>query len=152
MIKHKIIAYAVLPILGLSILGPGVASAMGFGWFSGSVDPDKTATRFQNMFQNQAQLLGISVDEVKTAWSDGKTIKQIMDERGITQEQVQARMKEAQLAQLNSQLKALVDKGIITQAQADKRLQAMQNQIQNGKGRKGGMGMFMGFGLGHHFK
>ncbi len=151
--KQKFFAYALLPMLGLGLLGPGVASAMGFGWFGGfgNVDPDKTATRFQNMFQNQSQIHGDNVDELKEAWADGKTIKQLMDEKDITQEQVQARMKDAQLQQLKSQLQALVSKGVITQAQADKRLQAMQNQLQNSSGRKGKMG-FMGFGFGRHFR
>ncbi|MBI4134493.1 MAG: hypothetical protein HY471_00075 [Candidatus Sungbacteria bacterium] len=75
-------------------------------------------------------------------------MKQLMDEKGITQDQTQARMKDTRLAQLKSQLQTLVDKGIITQAQSDKRLAAMQNQIQNGMGRghKGMMGFGHGFG------
>ena len=101
------------------------------------------------MFQQEAQILGIGVDELKEDWASGKTIRQIMEEKGITQEQVQARMKELQTQQMKTFLQALVDKGVITQAQADKRLEIMQNQLQNGKMNKGlPMGFGRGFGKG----
>jgi ribosomal protein L4 len=45
---------------------------------------------------------------------------------------------------LKDHLKALVDKGVITQAQADARLQFMQNQPLSSKGKGGGM-----WGFGH---
>ncbi len=102
------------------------------------------ASRQQSAFQNEATILGISVDEVKAAWAEGKTIKQIMEEKGIDQKQVQDRMKAAHIAQMKIQLQALVDKGIISQAQADKRLEVMQNRQQNGKERMG-KSMFRGF-------
>jgi len=127
-------------------LGAGIASAN--GWFGGlgNLSSDEIATRQQTMFQNEAQILGINTDELKEYWAEGKSIRDIMDEKGITEEQVQARMKDLQTQQMKTFLAALVEKGVITQAQADKRLQVMQNHLQNGKmGR--GMPM-MGFGRG----
>jgi len=53
-------------------------------------------------------------------------------------------MKDARAQQLKAQMQALVDKGVITQAQADQRLQWMQNKTQNTKGH-GFRGM-RGFG------
>ncbi len=150
--KRKIFIYSIFPTLGLAgVLLANVASAHGFfgGFGFGNATPDQIATQQQTMFQNQAAILGLGIDDVKNAWAEGKTMKQLMDEKGITQDQVQARMKDARLAQLKSQLQTLVDKGIITQAQSDKRLAAMQNQIQNGMGRghKGMMGFGHGFGF-----
>ncbi len=147
--KKKYLIYTILPAMAFAVLGAGIASAC--GWFGGigNLSSDEIATRQQTVFQNEAQILGISVDELKEDWAEGKTIQQIMQEKGITQEQVQARMKDLQTQQMKSFLRALVDKGVITQAQADKRIQVMQNQLQNGKMNKGlPMGFSRGFGRG----
>lgn len=145
--KKKYLIYTILPVMAFAVLGAGIASAC--GWFGGigNLSSDEIATRQQTMFQNEAQILGISVDEVKAAWAEGKTVQQIMQEKGITQEQVQARMRDLQTQQMKTYLQALVDKGVITQTQSDKRFQVMQNQLQNGKMGKG-LRMGMGFGRG----
>jgi hypothetical protein len=147
--KKKYLIYTILPAISFAVLGAGIASAC--GWFGGfgNLSSDEIASRQQTMFQQEAQILGIGVDELKEDWASGKTIRQIMEEKGITQEQVQARMKELQTQQMKTFLQALVDKGVITQAQADKRLEIMQNQLQNGKMNKGlPMGFGRGFGKG----
>lgn len=143
--KKKLFIYSILPVLGLSLLSVNFASARGgFGGFD-NLTQDQIAERQQNMFQREADILGISVDDVKNAWAEGKTIKQLMDEKGIDPAQVQQRVKDAHLQQMKTHLQTLVGKGVITQAQADKRLQAMQSSIQNGA-KKGRMGMgMMGF-------
>jgi hypothetical protein len=142
--KHKFLSYTLLSVLGFAfIVGPTSASAMGFGWFGGfgKVDPDAMASRMQTMFQNEATLLGISVDEVKNCWAQGKSIGQCAQDHGITKEQLQQKIKDARAQQLKAQMQALVDKGIITQAQADQRLQWLQDKAQNAKGH--GFGKFM---------
>src|SRR3989338_6990601 len=143
--KKKLFVYSVIPVLGLSLLSINFASA--HGWFvgPGNLTTDQIVKRQQNMFQREADLLGISVDEVKNAWAEGKTIKQLMEEKNIDPARVQQKMKDARSQQMKTHLQALVDRGVITQAQADNRLQAMQNTIQNGS-KKGRMGMgMMGF-------
>ena len=143
--KNKILAYAIFPMLGLGIIGMNAASAHGlFGGFGGmsSLTPDQIAIRQQDMFSKEAQLLGISIDDVKNGWAEGKNIVQIAQDHGITKEQLQQKMKDAQAAQLKSQLQTLVDKGILTQAQMDKRLQFVNQQTASGKLGKGFMGGF----------
>lgn len=143
--KNKILAYAIFPMLGLGIIGMNAASAHGlFGGFGGmpSLTSDQIATRQQDMFSKEAQLLGISIDDVKNGWAEGKSIVQIAEDHGITKEQLQQKMKDAQTAQLRSQLQTLVDKGIITQAQMDKRRQFVDQQTANGKLGRGFMGGF----------
>jgi hypothetical protein len=135
--KRKYLTYAILPVFGsLLLVGPALASAMEWGWFGGfnKTDPDAVVSRMQTMFQTQANLLGISVDNVKNCWAEGKSIGQCAQDHSITQEQLQQKMKDARLAQLKSQMQILVDKGVITQAQADERLQWMQTKIQDAKG------------------
>lgn len=111
-----------------------------------NLTPDQIATNQQERFQNEANLLGVSVDEIKNAWAQGKNLQQLATEKGITETQLQQKLSEQRQQQMKSNLQTLVDKGVITQAQADLRLQYMQNNTQNrGKGR--GMGMHMGLGL-----
>lgn len=123
--KHKkMFATAVLVAAGLGLLGTEVASAHG-----------------QTKFQQQATMLGISVDEVKAAWAQGKTIKQLAKERGISMDQLHAKMKDLHLSKLKARLDTLVSKGVITQAQADKRYQTLQANVANAKGHMKGFGM-----------
>lgn len=131
--KAKILTYAALTIIGTALIG-GVASAHSFGgmWFgSFGINPEELTQRYQQMFENKAKILGISVDEVKNAWADGKTMDQLIKEKGLNLEEIQSRAKELHLQQIKSQLQTLVSKGIITQAQADKKLQLLQNQQNN---------------------
>lgn len=144
-LRYTTAAYAILPVLGFGILGASPAAAHGlFGM--NTQTPEQIAERQSTFFDQEATVLGVSVDEVKNAWAQGKTMKQLATDKGITQDQIQARIKVAATAQLKTQLQALVSKGTITQAQADSRLQFMQNKINNSKAGKNGM---MGRGL-HH--
>jgi len=132
---------ALLPISGVL--------AYGFGGFWGfnNLDPDQIVQRQQMMFEREAKILGISVDELKNYWANGKTMKEIMEEKGINQEDVQKRMKEIRLQELKSYLDILVSKGVISQDQANKRYEVMQNWTENGRmGR--GKGLFWGMGVG----
>jgi len=146
--KKKYLIYTMLPVMALAVLGAGLVSANGLWGGLGNITPDEIANRQQTMFQDQAQVLGISAEEVKDAWAEGKTIKQIMEEKGISQEQVQARMKELRTQQMKSYLQTLVDKEVISQTQADKRLQVMQSRLDNGKM---GRGFHGGFGRGFNW-
>lgn len=139
--KKKMLVYAFVPaMLGVGLFTVNIASA--HGWFGGfgTLSPDEIATRQQERFQHEAAILGISVDEVKNAWAQGKSLWELATEKGITQDQINQRMKDAFTQQMKTQIQALVDKGVITQTQADTRLQFMQNNAQNGK-RMMGMGM-----------
>jgi hypothetical protein len=144
--KNKIIAFAVLPVLGLSLLGAATASAHGFG-FGGTMNatPDEITTRQTEMFTRQAELLGVSVDVVKQGWAEGKTPAEIASANGVTAAQLQEKMKAAHAAEMQTHLKALVDKGVITQAQADARVKAMETRTANGPMKMGGGRMGRGF-------
>ena len=142
--NKKLVALIAIPVLGLGILGASLASAHGmmggFGWFGGSTaTPDQIATRQQTMFQNEANMLGVSVSDVTNAWAQGQTLQQLATAKGITAAQLQQKMKDYRLQQLKTQLQALVDKGVITQAQSDQRLNFMQSKASsmnaNNKGR-----------------
>ena len=68
--KRSYLAYIVAPLAGLGLLaGAQVASAHGFfGLFGNrSATPQQIAANQQTAFQNEASLLGISLDDVKSA-------------------------------------------------------------------------------------
>ncbi len=109
--------------------GPGGPGGFGgkfmmHGDFGGDIgDSD----RFVERLTSEASILGISLDEMKTYWSQGKNIRDIATEKGITDEQLKTKLETAAEARATASLKALVDKGVITQAQADARATAMKN-------------------------
>ena len=145
--RYKILVYAFVPVMAFGLLGVSAVYAHGFfgGFgrgFSG-VSSEQIATQTQTMFQNMADTLGISVDEVKAGWAQGKNIAQIAQDQGISQEQLQQKMQEARQQQLKTQMQSLVDKGIITQSQADQRLKWMETKTQKATGKvlKGIKGM-----------
>ncbi len=128
-------------VLTLVAFGAVSASAMGFGGgMMSNLTSDEIATRQTTMFQQQAALLGATLDEVKQAWADGKDMKTLASEKGITETQLQEKMKTLRGAQMKTQLSALVSKGVITQAQADKRIATMAAKQASEKtdGKKGG--------------
>lgn len=101
---------------GFGPMGGHGGMGMGIG------NPDN----FLERLTSEASVLGISVDEMKTYWSQGKGVKEIATEKGITEEQLKTKMQATHEAKIKADLKILVDKGIITQAQADARLTAMK--------------------------
>jgi hypothetical protein len=149
--KYRWVAYALVPTaVSVGILGASMVSAHGFGGFGfgANATPDQIAERQQEMFQNEANMLGISVDAIKAGWAKGESLQQIASDNGITSDQLQAKMKDAAQSRLKSSLQALVDKGVITQAQADARLQFMQTKMQNASTNANHMGhRFHGFGF-----
>lgn len=134
--KKKILVYGFLPVLAFGLLGSGVAYAQGWGMWQ-NISSEDMATRQQAMFEQKAEILGVSVDQVKNAWAEGKTIREIANELGLTDEQLQAKMMVARQAQIQNRLQTLVSQGVITQDQANKRLTYTNEQIQNGRGHFG---------------
>ncbi len=140
--KYKqLAAYATLPVLGVSLLGMNAASAHGFFGGFRTFSADEIATEQQTMFRHQAEILGLSVDEVKNAWAEGKSLGELAEEKGISQADLEKRMKDAHLTRMKTELQTLVDKGIITQAQADKRLTVVEKRLENAGSKNGMRGM-----------
>lgn len=136
--KKKIIAYAFLPVLGISMLGMQPTAAMGmFGGLPTNITSDDVAKRQETMFDEEAAILGVSVADVKDAWANGKSYLELAQEKGISQDVIQARLKEAAASKMKEQLSALVAKGVITQAQADKRFEVVQSKVQKNKSGRG---------------
>ncbi len=141
--------YLVVPALALTLFaGAGAASAQGLttankavpfgqgemrgpggrGGFGHGGNFERDPDQWLNRITSEASILGISVDEMKTAWSQGKTLEDLATEKGITREQLAEKLKAAAETKQKETLQALVTKGYITQAQADARLTAMKTR------------------------
>lgn len=139
---------ALIPSIGLALLTISSASAMSFGHMNvnANASPDEIATRQSAMFQDHANMLGLNVDDVKSAWASGKDLKTLAKEKGISLDTVKQKMDATRLANQKAMLSALVTKGVITQAQADQRLAVMSTKSAKGtkgEGRHGGRGFGM---------
>lgn len=115
-------------------------------------DMEMTSTNLNDRFTQEAAMLGLTVDDIKNAWAEGKDIKTLAKEKGISEAALKVKMEAARDAEMKTKMQALVTAGTITQAQADKRLVTMKTKFANhkgGKGERGDRGGFMnmmGFG------
>ena len=146
----RALIYSFFPLLSAGIFTAGITSAHGLG-----AGVNGTPTEITARFQGEATLLGVNIDEIKTAWAQGKTLFDVAQAHGITKEQLAQKMKGQRVAEIKTQLQALVTQGVITQAQADQRIAFMQAQQAkkntDGKGKEGkewGMGGSKGRGFG----
>jgi len=147
--NYRILAYAAAPaVVIIGLVGANIASAHGLGMrFGFNATPDQIAQRQTEQFQNEASLLGVSLDDVKAAWAKGESMPQLMKDKGIAQATVDANAKAQRQTQMKAQLDALVAKGVITQDQENQRVQFLQTLPAQGRGRMGGMrGFHRGFG------
>ncbi len=131
----KYLAYAILPILAVSVLSVGVVSAS--SWFGGNASPEKIAEKHETMFENRAEILGITAEELKQAWTGGKSLCEIAEEQGLAQEELQERMIEAKKERLQSHMQVLIARGKISQEQANEKMENMQEMFENGNGKIG---------------
>ena len=133
--KKRYLAGLIVPLFAFAALGVQMASAHGWG-FASSADPAQIAEAQTQAFEKQAALLGISVEEYKNLWAQGKNFAEIAKEKGVSQDQLRQKMQELMSQKMKAHLDALVAKGVITQNQADQRLEAMKKNQQNGKAMK----------------
>jgi len=144
MTKKTFLKSAFIPSIGLAVLAVSSASAMTFGQMN--MTPQDMATRQQAMFQEQATLLGISVDDVKAAWASGTDVKTLAKQKGISLDIIKQKMQAKRLEEQKTMLSTFVSQGVITQAQADQRLAAMMAKNAKGyigEGKHGGRGFGM---------
>lgn len=82
-----------------------------------------------NRLDLMAQVLGMSADELKVELKQGKKIEDIAKEKGLTLEQLHQKLLEAKIQEIEQAVK----EGKLSQEQADKLIQRLQNAPQ-GKG------------------
>lgn len=146
--KYKKLTYSLLTLA--LILGVGGATTVsawgGFAPFN-KATPQEQAAQATARFAYEVTLLGTSVDVVKQAWADGKTIVELASELGITEDALRTKMETARQTEIKTHLQTLVAQGVITQAQADARLAFMTAHAGKGQGKGLGKGRGM-YGMG----
>ncbi len=109
----------------------GVATLLAVGAVSASTTQTPTARHTDRhavvaaVIASEADVLGIKPETLVDDLKKGQKVSDLVRDRGITQEQFETRL----IADLRPRLETLVDKKVITQAQADRLLD------QIGKGR-----------------
>jgi uncharacterized protein (DUF433 family) len=99
------------------------------------------------MLEEQADVLGITVDDLQSRMDAGQSFQDIVKELGISEDAIRANM-EAQrterVAEMKVKIAQEVTDGKITQEQADKKIA----EFESGKGGPRGEGKGLGLGLG----
>lgn len=124
--------YLALILLSVFILTAQPALAF-WGWERGlkvGFDFEKATEKIQLMFERWARILGISIEKIKEYWAEGLNPKEIMEKEGIDKNKVKENIKGWKTEQLREFLQRLVDKGIITREQMEKRLQIEQQRLE----------------------
>jgi len=108
-----------------------VVASMGEGF----LNPEK----HQVMSEKKAEMLGIDIATLESKMDDGKTLRDIFEESGITKEEFM----EKKLNWKEQHIDALVARGKITTEEGDTRLAEMRERMENcqhefdGSGRMG---------------
>lgn len=121
-----------IPFFALAILIAGslAVSAAGSGFQPKSLN----SLDWENRLSQHASLLGLTLSEMKAYWAQGKNLKDVAAEKGISEDEFRQKMKANRLEQVKNELQTLVSEGKITQAQADSRLKFMEDHKGQGKG------------------
>jgi hypothetical protein len=106
-----------------SVGAAGVAALLSVGAVSAATTkppaahPDRSAVRMA-VIESEAEVLGVTPQTLIKDLRAGQKVSDLARDKGITQEQFEARL----VANLRPRLETLVDKKVITQAQADRLL------------------------------
>ena len=141
--KTQAISASILGLLMIGAFTPALAMAHGMMGGAKALTPTELAARQTERFTAEATLLGITVEEVKNYWAQGKGVREIATEKGISEETLRAKMMELRKTERKARLATLVTPGVITQAQADTRLTSLEKMATDGRGKMGcgGKGM-----------
>jgi len=81
----------------------------------------------QKMISHKAEILGLSEEDLSAALESGKTFAEIMEDQGLTREDLATAKKEYMKKHLSEKLAQMVADGEITQEEADEKLAQMEN-------------------------
>lgn len=166
MMKHRKIVAAVGVTAALAT-GGVIGATLGIPNISGAQDSPTTTTAPEasprgghaamgpfrgaglgSNLEAAAKALGLTVDELRTAMKDGKTLADVAADQGVDKQQVV----DALLADAIAMQDERVADGTITQEQADRQAQKVNERVTacvNGEGFGGGIGHHGGHGHGH---
>ncbi len=125
---NKALYYGVVAIVGLGVLGIGFSLAHGSEDAIMGSDGTGKGGGYERMMERKAEILGLDADQLIADRESGKTFEEIIAESGIAKEDFQVKMRESAEARLND----AVANGTITEAEAQEKLQAMEERHNSG--------------------
>jgi hypothetical protein len=149
----KILLYSLLAVGVVGLVGASAVSAQGF-FHNHAMDSEGKEAKggYENMLKAKAEVLNLSVEDLKTAKEEGKTFQEIAEDQGLSVDELRAQMQEKK-QELRTQkiegrkahIEELVANETITQEQADEKLEWLESREGRGKMfyRNGGEGRFM---------
>lgn len=108
-----------------------LVAAIGLGTIGSAYAQSDAATQGKKMgwhmdgkmggpgLEMKAEALGMTTDELKTALNGGKKFQELLTEKGITKDDLKAKMEAAMKKKAEEHLQSLVTDGTLTQEEAD---------------------------------
>ena len=149
----KILLYSLLAVGVVGLVGASAVSAQGFFHNRGmNSDGGDTKGGYENMLKTKADILGLSVEDLKAAKESGQTFQEIAEGKGLSVDELRAQMQEKKqelraqkMEGMEARIAQLLADGEITREQANEKLEWIGNH--EGKGKmfhsNGGEGKFM---------
>jgi hypothetical protein len=130
---RKALIYPALSAFSLYALGAGTfVTAQGWSRGAANGESEDGPASLSAMYQAEARLLGVSVDEIKIAWAEGKTLPEPAAAKGVNTDELQQRMLEARKAATQELLPAFASQEVASQGLADQRFAFMVNHLAHG--------------------
>ncbi len=130
---NKLFAYALLSATAITLIGSGIVYAQGpQSWFWAQEIAEDSIVKHQEILEHKAQIMGISTEEMQENWQENKRFGKFAEDYGLDREEIMEKMAEARRNNLQERLKALIESGVISQEQADQRMEAMQDESFGG--------------------
>lgn len=85
-----------------------------------------------NAFETAAEILGLTTEDVRQGFADGKSLNDLAAEQGVTDLEAQL------ITELTADIQAKVTDGSITQEQADRMLENLSERVSNLVDHEGG--------------
>jgi uncharacterized protein YidB (DUF937 family) len=127
---------------GRGMRGGMMGGQGGYGARGGMMQNGEFGPMHEYMEAAMAKALGMDVEDLEAAIDSGKTMWDVAQEKGISQDEFFTLMQTAR----GEALKQMVADGVITQAQADWMLQRGPGGMGGGRGGRGGSGCPMNGG------
>lgn len=127
--KQKTLLFSALGAGVITLMGAGIASAHGpFGDGSGQglFNRGEKAPRMEIGLESKADLFGLTKEELQAELKAGKKLPELLEEKGISPEQLHASLQ----ADMKTKLQAVVEAGKLTQEKADALLTNIEKKQQ----------------------
>jgi hypothetical protein len=137
--NKKVLVFSLAVLTIFTAIGISSVDARGFSQNNLGFNSDQMTERRVQMIENNAELLGITVEQLENYHAEGKYMFEIAEELGLDVDNLREKIESNRQNRMKERLQDLVDDGKITQEQANERLESMQEF--RGRGNFGGRPM-----------